>query len=167
VKAPGCWPRCWHAGRQRPLRGLEAAEWTVEVGHRPGLPGLQVVGLPIPPGRMPRAGQGRLAQTSGFRVPLTRADRPSAWRQRKAAQGRPPSTCRMRGSACCWPVASWRPERLDGVWSCRRKLGLDRSLRAGCAGVIALALRHGAGGARALVVPAANGFPKRCWSRVI
>ncbi|APD48429.1 YifB family Mg chelatase-like AAA ATPase [Synechococcus sp. CS-602] len=134
------------------LRGLEAAEVTVEVDIAPGLPGLQVVGLADTPGRECRERVRAALRNSGFRVPLTRVIVSLA-----------PAELRKEGPAFDLPIAlglllasgQLAPERLDGVWSAG-ELGLDGSLRP-VRGVIALALAARRSGARALVVPAANG----------
>jgi len=134
------------------LRGLEAAEVNVEVDIAPGLPGLQIVGLADAPGRESRERVRAALRNSGFRVPLTRVIISLA-----------PADLRKEGPAFDLPIAlglllasgQLAPERLEGVWSAG-ELGLDGSLRP-VRGVLALALAARRGGARALVVPAANG----------
>jgi magnesium chelatase family protein len=134
------------------LRGLDAAEVAVEVDIAPGLPGLQIVGLADAPGRESRERVRAALRNSGFRVPLTRVIISLA-----------PADLRKEGPAFDLPIAlglllasgQLAPERLEGVWSAG-ELGLDGSLRP-VRGVLALALAARRGGARALVVPAANG----------
>jgi magnesium chelatase family protein len=134
------------------LRGLDAAEVAVEVDIAPGLPGLQIVGLADAPGRESRERVRAALRNSGFRVPLTRVIISLA-----------PADLRKEGPAFDLPIAlglllasgQLAPGRLEGVWSAG-ELGLDGSLRP-VRGVLALALAARRGGARALVVPAANG----------
>ncbi len=134
------------------LRGLEASEVSVEVDIAPGLPGLQIVGLADAAGRESRERVRAALRNSGFRMPLTRVVISLA-----------PADLRKEGPAFDLPIAlglllasgQLAPQRLEGVWSAG-ELGLDGSLRP-VRGVLALALAARRGGARALVVPAANG----------
>ena len=133
------------------LHGLEAKPVTVEVDLAPGLPGIQLVGLPDKAIQESRERVRSALRNSGFRGPLVRVVINLA-----------PAHRRKEGPAFDLPialgllVASGQLDRpkLDGLW-CAGELGLDGSLRP-CRGVIALADLAMQQGARALVVPPAN-----------
>ena len=133
------------------LHGLEAKPVTVEVDLAPGLPGIQLVGLPDKAIQESRERVRSALRNSGFRGPLVRVVINLA-----------PADRRKAGPAFDLPialgllVASGQLDRpnLDGLW-CAGELGLDGSLRP-CRGVIALADLAVQQGARALVVPPAN-----------
>lgn len=134
------------------LIGLEAAQVLVEVDIAPGLPGVQMVGLADAAGRESRERVRAALRNSGYRMPLTRVIVSLA-----------PAELRKEGPAFDLPIAlgvllasvQLPPQRLADVWS-TGELGLDGSLRP-VRGVMAIALAARAAGARALVVPAANG----------
>jgi magnesium chelatase family protein len=134
------------------LRGLEALPVTVEVDIAPGLPGLQLVGLADAAVQEARERVRAALRNSGLKVPLTRVVVSLA-----------PAHLRKEGPAFDLPiglallVASGQlaPQALAGIWSAA-ELGLDGRLRP-IRGVLALAMAARAAGARALVVPAANG----------
>lgn len=134
------------------LQGLEGREVAVEVDIAPGLPGIQIVGLAEATLRDARERVRAALRNSGFRVPLTRVIVSLA-----------PADLRKEGPAFDLPIAlglllasgQLPPERMKGIWSAG-ELGLDGSLRP-VRGVMALALAARRGGARALVVPQANG----------
>jgi magnesium chelatase family protein len=134
------------------LVGLEAAQVLVEVDIAPGLPGVQMVGLADAAGRESRERVRAALRNSGFRMPLTRVIVSLA-----------PAELRKEGPAFDLPIAlglllasaQLPPQQVAGVWS-TGELGLDGSLRP-VRGVMAIALAARAAGARALVVPAANG----------
>ncbi len=134
------------------LQGLDAAEVVVEVDIAPGLPGLQIVGLADAAVRESRERVRSALRHSGFRVPLTRVIVSLA-----------PADRRKEGPSFDLPIAlglllasgQLPPPRLEGVWSAG-ELSLDGRLRP-VRGMLALALAARGAGARALVVPAANG----------
>jgi magnesium chelatase family protein len=134
------------------LQGLEALPVSVEVDIAPGLPGLQMVGLADAAVLEARERVRAALRNSGLRVPLTRVVVSLA-----------PADLRKAGPAFDLPIAlallvasgQLPPERLEGVW-CAGELGLDGRLRP-VRGVLALALAARRAGARALLVPEANG----------
>ncbi|MFZ0408417.1 MAG: YifB family Mg chelatase-like AAA ATPase [Cyanobium sp.] len=133
------------------LRGLEAVEVSVEVDIAPGLPGLQLVGLPDAAVQEARERVRAAIRNSDLKVPLTRVVVSLA-----------PADLRKAGPSFDLPIAlgllvasgQLAPERLEGIWSAA-ELGLDGRLRP-IRGVLALAMAARAAAARGLVVPAAN-----------
>ncbi|MEI6031044.1 MAG: YifB family Mg chelatase-like AAA ATPase [Synechococcaceae cyanobacterium ELA739] len=133
------------------LRGLEAVEVSVEVDIAPGLPGLQLVGLPDAAVQEARERVRAAIRNSGLKVPLTRVVVSLA-----------PADLRKAGPSFDLPIAlgllvaskQLAPEQIQGIWSAA-ELGLDGSLRP-IRGVLALAMAARAADARGLVVPAAN-----------
>jgi magnesium chelatase family protein len=134
------------------LRGLEALPVTVEVDIAPGLPGLQMVGLADAAVQESRERVRAALRNSGLRVPLTRVVVSLA-----------PADLRKEGPSFDLPIAlgllvasgQLPPAAIESVWSAA-ELGLDGRLRP-IRGVLALAMAARQAGARALVVPAANG----------
>lgn len=134
------------------LLGLEARAVTVEVDLAPGLPGLQMVGLADAAVQEARERVRSALRHSGFKVPLTRV-----------VVNLAPADLRKEGPGFDLPVAlgmlaasgQLPPAMLAGVWSCG-ELGLDGQLRP-VRGCLAIALAARREGARALLVPAANG----------
>ncbi|NDG74767.1 MAG: ATP-binding protein [Synechococcaceae bacterium WB8_1B_136] len=134
------------------LTGLEAVEVSVEVDIAPGLPGLLMVGLADAAVQESRERVRAALRNSGWRTPLTRVIVNLA-----------PADLRKEGPAFDLPIAlavlmasgQLQPERMRAVWSAG-ELGLDGSLRP-IRGAMALALAARRSGARALVVPQANG----------
>ena len=133
------------------LQGLQAHPVTVEVDLAPGLPGIQLVGLPDKAIQESRERVRSALRNSGFRGPLVRVVINLA-----------PADLRKEGPAFDLPIALGllvasgqldRP-RLNGIW-CAGELGLDGSLRP-CRGVIAIAELAARHGAQALVVPPGN-----------
>ncbi len=133
------------------LRGLEAVEVSVEVDIAPGLPGLQLVGLPDAAVQEARERVRAAIRNSGLKVPLTRVVVSLA-----------PADLRKAGPSFDLPIAlgllvasgQLAPEQLQGIWSAA-ELGLDGRLRP-IRGVLALAMAARSAAARGLVVPAAN-----------
>ncbi|MEB3167250.1 MAG: YifB family Mg chelatase-like AAA ATPase [Synechococcaceae cyanobacterium] len=133
------------------LWGLDAVEVTVEVDLAPGLPGLQLVGLPDAAVQEARERVRGALRNSGLRVPLSRVVVSLA-----------PADLRKAGPGFDLPIAlgllvasgQLEPTQLEGVWSVA-ELGLDGQLRP-VRGMLALALAARQGGAKALLVPAAN-----------
>ncbi|MEX1317707.1 MAG: YifB family Mg chelatase-like AAA ATPase [Synechococcaceae cyanobacterium] len=133
------------------LLGLEALTVTVEVDPGPGLPALQMVGLAGTSVQEARERVRSALRHSGFRVPLGRV-----------VVNLAPADLRKEGPGFDLPVAlglltasgQLPPEALEGVWS-SGELSLDGQLRP-VRGVLAVALRARAEGARALLVPEAN-----------
>jgi len=133
------------------LQGLEALPVRVEVDIAPGLPGLQMVGLADAAVQEARERVRAALRNSGLRVPLTRVVVSLA-----------PADLRKAGPAFDLPIAlgllvaseQLEAGRLERVW-CAGELGLDGRLRP-VRGVLALAQAARRGGARALLVPAAN-----------
>jgi magnesium chelatase family protein len=133
------------------LRGLEAVAVTVEVDIAPGLPGLQVVGLPDAAVQEARERVRAAIRNSGLKVPLTRVVVSLA-----------PADLRKAGPGFDLPIAlgllvasgQLAPTLIEGVWSAA-ELGLDGRLRP-IRGVLAVAIAAQRQGARALLVPAAN-----------
>ena len=133
------------------LRGLEAVAVTVEVDIAPGLPGLQMVGLPDAAVQEARERVRAAIRNSGLKVPLTRVVVSLA-----------PADLRKAGPGFDLPIAlgllvasgQLAPALIEGVWSAA-ELGLDGRLRP-IRGVLAVAIAAQRQGARALLVPAAN-----------
>jgi len=133
------------------ILGLEARPVTVEVDLAPGLPGLQLVGLPDTAIQESRERVRAALRNSGFRGPLVRVIVNLA-----------PADLRKEGPAFDLPIALAllvSSGQLDGrllrdLW-CAGELGLDGSLRP-CRGILAVASLAAEQDARALVVPAAN-----------
>lgn len=131
--------------------GLEARPVTVEVDLAPGLPGLQLVGLPDAAIQESRERVRAALRNSGFRGPLVRV-----------VVNLAPADLRKEGPAFDLPIAlallvssgQLDATLLQDLW-CAGELGLDGSLRP-CRGILAVASLAAARGARALVVPAAN-----------
>ena len=137
--------------RSAALQGLEARPVIVEVDLVPGLPGMQLVGLPDKAIQESRERVRSALRNSGFRGPLVRV-----------VVNLAPAHLRKEGPAFDLPIALAllvasgqldRP-RLDGLW-CAGELGLDGSLRP-CRGVLAMAEQAFRHGAKALVVPPGN-----------
>ena len=133
------------------LQGLEARPVVVEVDLAPGLPGVQLVGLPDKAIQESRERVRSALRNSGFRGPLVRVVINLA-----------PADLRKEGPSFDLPIALAllvasgqlaRPQ-LEGLW-CAGELGLDGSLRP-CRGVIALAEKAHQHKAQALVVPPEN-----------
>ena len=132
--------------------GLEAAAITVEVAIAPGLPGLSVVGLADTAVQEARERVRSALRHAGLKVPLTRV-----------VVNLAPGHLRKEGPSFDLPIAlglllasgQLAAESLNGVWSLG-ELGLDGTLRP-VRGVLPVALAARAAGARALLVPAANG----------
>lgn len=133
------------------LQGLEARPVTVEVDLAPGLPGMQLVGLPDKAIQESRERVRSALRNSGFRGPLVRVIINLA-----------PADQRKEGPAFDLPIAlallvasgQLDAPLLEGLW-CAGELSLDGSLRP-CRGVIAIADLAVRSGARALVVPPEN-----------
>ena len=137
--------------RSAALQGLEARPVIVEVDLAPGLPGIQLVGLPDKAIQESRERVRSALRNSGFRGPLVRV-----------VVNLAPADLRKEGPAFDLPIALAllvasgqldRP-RLNGLW-CAGELGLDGSLRP-CRGVLAMAEQACRHGAEALVVPPGN-----------
>lgn len=134
------------------LQGLDGVEVSVEVDIAPGLPGLAMVGLADAAVQESRERVRAALRNSGFRVPLTRVIVSLA-----------PADLRKEGPAFDLPIAlgllvasqQLPAEQLSGIW-CAGELGLDGRLRP-VRGAMAVALAARRCGARALVLPAANG----------
>ena len=134
------------------LMGLEAIPVAVEVDIAPGLPGLLMVGLPDAAVQESRERVRAALRNSGLQMPLTRVIVNLA-----------PADQRKEGPAFDLPIAlavlaasgQLDPRSLNGVW-CAGELGLDGALRP-VRGALALALAARRAGARALLLPAANG----------
>ena len=130
------------------LQGLEARPVVVEVDLAPGLPGVQLVGLPDKAIQESRERVRSALRNSGFRGPLVRVVINLA-----------PADLRKEGPSFDLPIALAllvasgqlaRPQ-IEGLW-CAGELGLDGSLRP-CRGVIALADQAHQQRARALGIP--------------
>jgi magnesium chelatase family protein len=134
------------------LLGLEVTPVAVEVDIAPGLPGLQMVGLGDAAVQESRERVRSALRNSGLKMPLTRV-----------VVNLAPAHLRKEGPSFDLPIAlgllmasgQLPPQALAGVWSLG-ELGLDGSLRP-VRGVLPVALAARAAGARALVVPDANG----------
>ncbi len=137
--------------RSASLQGLLARPVTVEVDLTPGLPGVQLVGLPDKAIQESRERVRSALRNSGFRGPLIRVVINLA-----------PADQRKEGPAFDLPIAlailvasgQLDAPHLDGLL-CAGELGLDGSLRP-CRGVIAFAELAAEQGARELVIPPAN-----------
>lgn len=133
------------------LQGLEARPVTVEVDLAPGLPGVQLVGLPDKAIQESRERVRSALRNSGFRGPLVRVVINLA-----------PADERKEGPSFDLPIAlallvasgQLDAPLLDGLW-CAGELGLDGRLRP-CRGVIAIAELAARKGAKALLVPPDN-----------
>ena len=134
------------------LVGLDAVEVAVEVDITPGLPGVLMVGLADAAVQESRERVRSALRNSGLRMPLTRV-----------VVNLAPADVRKEGPAFDLPIAlalllasgQLDPSRLAGVWAAG-ELGLDGRLRP-VRGALALALAARTAGARALVLPQANG----------
>ncbi len=134
------------------LAGLEAVAITVEVAIAPGLPGLAVVGLADAAVQEARERVRSALRHAGLKVPLTRV-----------VVNLAPGHLRKEGPSFDLPIAlglllasgQLAPGALDGLWSVG-ELGLDGQLRP-VRGVLPVALAARAAGAKALLVPTANG----------
>ena len=133
------------------LRGLEAVEVSVEVDIAPGLPGLQLVGLPDAAVQEARERVRAALRNSGLKVPLTRVVVSLA-----------PADLRKAGPGFDLPIAlgllvasgQLEADCLSGIWSAA-ELGLDGRCRP-VRGVLAMAMAASQAGARGLVVASAN-----------
>jgi magnesium chelatase family protein len=131
---------------------LEAVAITVEVAIAPGLPGLAVVGLADAAVQEARERVRSALRHADLKVPLTRV-----------VVNLAPGHLRKEGPSFDLPIAlglllasgQLAPDALEMVWSLG-ELGLDGQLR-GVRGVLPVALAARAAGARALLVPVANG----------
>ena len=133
------------------LHGIEALAVTVEVDLVPGLPGLQLVGLPDAAIQESRERVRSALRNSGFRGPLVRV-----------VVNLAPADLRKEGPSFDLPIALAllvASGQLDGPLlanlCCAGELGLDGSLRP-CRGILAIANLAAAQNVRALVVPSAN-----------
>jgi len=134
------------------LVGLDAVEVAVEVDITPGLPGVLMVGLADAAVQESRERVRSALRNSGLRMPLTRV-----------VVNLAPADVRKEGPAFDLPIAlalllasgQLDHRRLVGVWAAG-ELGLDGQLRP-VRGALALALAAQKAGARALIVPEANG----------
>jgi len=134
------------------LVGLDAVEVAVEVDITPGLPGVLMVGLADAAVQESRERVRSALRNSGLRMPLTRV-----------VVNLAPADVRKEGPAFDLPIAlalllasgQLDHRRLAGVWAAG-ELGLDGQLRP-VRGALALALAAQQAGARALIVPEANG----------
>ncbi len=130
---------------------MDAHPVTVEVDLAPGLPGLQLVGLPDAAIQESRERVRAALRNSGFRGPLVRVIVNLA-----------PADLRKEGPAFDLPIAlallvasgQLDPNRLEGL-CCAGELGLDGSLRP-CRGILAIACQAKIQQAKACVVPSAN-----------
>ena len=133
------------------IQGMEALPVTVEVDLAPGLPGLQLVGLPDAAIQESRERVRAALRNSGFRGPLVRVIVNLA-----------PADRRKEGPAFDLPIAlallvasgQLDPQKLEGL-CCAGELGLDGSLRP-CRGILAIACQAKIQQAKAFVVPSAN-----------
>ncbi len=131
------------------LLGFDAIPVTVEVDLAPGLPGLQLVGLPDTAIQESRERVRAALRNSGFRGPLVRV-----------VVNLAPADLRKEGPAFDLPialallVASGQLDApvLSGLW-CAGELGLDGSIRP-CRGILAIACQAAQQEARALAVSA-------------
>lgn len=129
------------------LLGFDAIPVTVEVDLAPGLPGLQLVGLPDAAIQESRERVRAALRNSGFRGPLVRVVVNLA-----PADLRKEGPCFDLPIALALLVASGQLDApvLRGLW-CAGELGLDGSIRP-CRGILAIACRAAEQKARALVV---------------
>ena len=133
------------------LLGFDAIPVTVEVNPAPGLPGLQLVGLPDTAIQESRERVRAALRNSGFRGPLVRV-----------VVNLAPADLRKEGPAFDLPialallVASGQLDApvLNGLW-CAGELGLDGSIRP-CRGILAIACQAAEQDARALAVSAGD-----------
>ena len=133
------------------LVGLDAVEISVEVDMAPGLPGLQLVGLPDTAVQEARERVRAALRNCGLKVPLTRV-----------VVNLAPADLRKAGPGFDLPIAlamlvasgQLAPQRLAGIWS-TAELGLDGRLRP-IRGVLAVAMAARAHGARALLLAGGN-----------
>ena len=133
------------------LLGFDAIPVTVEVDLAPGLPGLQLVGLPDTAIQESRERVRAALRNSGFRGPLVRV-----------VVNLAPADLRKEGPAFDLPialallVASGQLDApvLNGLW-CAGELGLDGSIRP-CRGILAIACQAAEQDARALAVSAGD-----------
>ena len=133
------------------LQGLDARAVTVEVDLAPGLPGVQLVGLPDKAIQESRERVRSALRNSGFRGPLVRV-----------VVNLAPADLRKEGPIFDLPIAlallaaSGQLDRplLDGLW-CAGELGLDGSVRP-IRGTIAIAACAADNNATALVIPEGN-----------
>ena len=131
------------------LLGFDAIPVTVEVDLAPGLPGLQLVGLPDTAIQESRERVRAALRNSGFRGPLVRV-----------VVNLAPADLRKEGPAFDLPialallVASGQLDApvLKGLW-CAGELGLDGSIRP-CRGILAIACQAAEQQARAIAVSA-------------
>ena len=130
------------------LQGLEARPVVVEVDLAPGLPGVQLVGLPDKAIQESRERVRSALRNSGFRGPLVSVVinlTPADLRKERPSFDLPIALALLVASR---QLA--RPQ-LESLW-CAGELGLDGSLRP-CRGVIALTEQAHQQKTRALVVP--------------
>lgn len=133
------------------LQGLEAVEVSVEVDISPGLPGLQLVGLPDAAVQEARERVRAALRNSGLKVPLTRVVVSLA-----------PADLRKAGPGFDLPIAlgllvasgQLEASQLSSIW-CAAELGLDGSCRP-VRGVLAMAMAASQAGARGMVVASPN-----------
>ena len=134
------------------LAGIEAYPVQVEVDLAPGLPALVIVGLADAAVQESRERVRSALRNSGLRLPLSRVVVSLA-----------PADRRKQGPSFDLPIAlalacasgQLQPEQLEGIWCCG-ELGLDGQLRP-IRGALSIALAAHQAGARALLVPEANG----------
>ena len=134
------------------LAGIEAYPVQVEVDLAPGLPALVIVGLADAAVQESRERVRSALRNSGLRLPLSRVIVSLA-----------PADRRKQGPSFDLPIAlalacasgQLEPDRLEGIWCCG-ELGLDGQLRP-IRGALSIALAAQRAGARALLVPEANG----------
>ena len=129
------------------LLGFDAIPVTVEVDLAPGLPGLQLVGLPDAAIQESRERVRAALRNSGFRGPLVRVVVNLA-----PADLRKEGPCFDLPIALALLVASGQLDAtvLRGLW-CAGELGLDGSIRP-CRGILAIACQAAEQKARGLVV---------------
>ena len=131
------------------LLGIDARPVTVEVDLAPGLPGLQLVGLPDTAIQESRERVRSALRNSGFRGPLV-----------KVVVNLAPADLRKEGPCFDLPIAlglliasgQLDSPCLEGLWSAG-ELGLDGRLRP-CRGILAIACLAKSQGARGLLVAA-------------
>ncbi len=131
------------------LLGFDAIPVTVEVDLAPGLPGLQLVGLPDTAIQESRERVRAALRNSGFRGPLVRV-----------VVNLAPADLRKEGPAFDLPIAlallvasgQLDAPLLNGLW-CAGELGLDGHIRP-CRGILAIACEAAEQKASALAVSA-------------